>query len=65
MSDNKQWLNKQCSAFLDSKLTDDVLFEKAGLLREAAKKRGLCDKDVSAMYSGINAKRKEDVELEA
>jgi hypothetical protein len=54
MIENEAWLRKQCSAFLGSKLTDDVLFEKAGMIRDAAEKRGISQDEVSAMYRKIN-----------
>jgi len=60
MSDNDQWLEKQCTAFLNSKLNDVVLFDKAGLIRDAALKRGIAGDEVSAMYRKINEGRKND-----
>ncbi len=52
-----KWLHKQCSAFLNSKLNDVVLFEKAGQIRDAALKRGVSGADVSAMYKLINSEK--------
>ena len=56
MTDNEKWLFKQCNNFLNSKLNDVILFEKAGLIREYAKKRGISDNEVSAMYKKIKGK---------
>ena len=57
MSENENWLRKNCTAFLDSKLNDVILFDKAGLIRDAAKKRGISSDEVSAMYRKINNER--------
>lgn len=59
-NDNENWLLKQCTLFLDSKLSDVVLFDKAGLIRDAAKKRGISSEDVSAMYRKINNQKLKD-----
>jgi hypothetical protein len=59
-NDNRQWLEKQCKAFLASKLTDDILLDKAGLIREAASKRGMQGSEVSAMYQELNRRKMED-----
>lgn len=50
---NNAWLRKQCTNFLDSKLTDPELFEKAVLIRRAATKRGISTDEVSQMYRQI------------
>ena len=55
--DNKKWLYKNCSAFINSKFNDVVLFNKAGLIREAALKRGICGDEVSACYREINLRK--------
>lgn len=60
MSDNDKWLRKQCSLFLDSKLNDVILFEKAGFIMDAAKKRGISDSEVSEMYGTINKERRDN-----
>jgi hypothetical protein len=57
---NKAWLHKNCSALLNSKLTDDVLYDKAGLIREAAYKRGISMFEVSDMYQQINREKKNE-----
>ena len=56
-SDNDKWLRKQCLAFLSSKLSDVVLVEKAGMIRDAAAKRGITGDEVAAMYRTINSER--------
>jgi hypothetical protein len=59
-SDNEKWLKKQCTSFLNSKLNDVVLFHKAGLIREAALKRGISGDQVSDMYKQINLRKKDE-----
>ena len=56
-NDNELWIRKQINQFFDSKLSDVVLFEKAKMIRAAAKKRGMTDDDVSAMYTKIRKER--------
>lgn len=59
-TNNDNWLRKQCTAFLDSKLSDVILFDKAGLIRDAAKNRGISSRQVSDMYYKINNERSEN-----
>ena len=57
MNNNERWLRRQCMAFLGSELNHIILISKAGLIRDAAKKRGITDDEVSAMYRAINKER--------
>lgn len=58
MGDNDKWLERNCTAFLDSKKSDVELQDLARQLRNSAKKRGFTDLDVSAMYKKICKERK-------
>lgn len=60
MNTNNVWLRKQCTAFLNSKLNDIELSEKAGLIREAARKRGISQDEVGEMYRTINKEKKNE-----
>lgn len=59
---NEAWLRKQCTNFLDSKLNDTELFEKAALIRRAATKRGISTDEVSRMYRQIKQEREDEKE---